>query len=175
MIDSLLKVIAELWQEILPFYVIDEYEKGVVLRLGVKQRVVNPGLYLKIPFVDRVISTSVVPTTMPLFPQSITTKDNKNIVVRAVIKYKVADPETFLLKVNDATDAISDATQGIIRDVVSETNYDRCRYKAMENRITKYAAMEAEYWGIHIMAVTITDIGMIRTFRLIKDEASSDI
>lgn len=174
MIDSLLKLIAELWRDILPFYVVDQYEKGVILRFGIKHRVVGPGLIFKIPLADRVITTSVVPTTMPLFPQSITTKDDKNIVVKAVVKYEVSDPETFLLKVNDATDAISDATQGIIRDVISEVNYDRCRYKAVENKITKYAAMEAEYWGIHIMAVTITDIGSIRTFRIIKDEPSNE-
>lgn len=174
MIDSLLKIIGDLWYDILPVFVVDEYERGVVLRFGKLNRVVNPGIGFKIPLSDRVLTTSVVPTTMPLFAQSVTTKDDKSIVVRAIVKYRVSDPEVFLLRVNDATDAISDSAQGIIRKVISRNSYDRCRTTEIEKTITKLTSEEAKYWGIDIMTVTITDIGIIRTFRLIKDSTDND-
>lgn len=148
------------------WWVVDQYNKGVLLRWGKFVRVLEPGFHCKWPIADDVLEQMVVVTTVNLSEQTITTLDNRQLVVRAVIKYEVAEVEKFLLEVNDAVDALSDMSKGIIRDQVKKRKWSECNGDELESEINDSIKKEAKKWGLTVKKVTLTDLGEIPSFRL---------
>jgi len=169
MFDGIFSFISIFWDYFRFWWVIEQYNKGVKLRWGKFNKVLEPGLHWKRPFADFVVETTVVPTTMRLPSQSLTTLDGKSIVLQAVIKYEISDVRVFLMEVNDAVDAIGDMTQAIIKTILTERTWEQCRSTEIDTMITKKARVEAKKWGIDIIQVTISDLGIIRSIRLIGD------
>ena len=91
MFDKLILVIQQFGHSIMPVFVVDMWEKALVLRFGKFNDIKEPGLHWKIPFVDSVWHQTVVTQSIHLHPQSITSLDYKNIVVRAIVRYDIAD------------------------------------------------------------------------------------
>lgn len=169
MFDKLIDVLIEWWNHILPFIIIRDYEQAVLLRFGRFNKVMLPGIHFKLPFFDEVIDQHVVITTLSLDAQSLYTKDKQNIVVKAVIKYKISDVKIFLLEVFDAQDALSDMSQSIIKNVIMSMTMDECTDSELDNTLTKKVRVEARKWGVDIQQVTLTDLAPIRSFRFIND------
>ena len=169
MFDKLVELLINWWIEIKPIVIIRDYEEAVLLRFGIFKRVLKPGLHLKIPFFDEVIDQHVVITTLSLDAQSLYTKDKQNIVVKGVIKYRIADVKIFLLEVWDAQDALSDMSSSIIKNVIMSMTLDECTDSEMDNLLTKKVRVEAKKWGVEVQQVTLTDLAPIRSFRLIND------
>lgn len=169
MFDKLVELLINWWIEIKPIVIIRDYEEAVLLRFGIFKRVLKPGLHLKIPFFDEVIDQHVVITTLSLDAQSLYTKDKQNIVVKGVIKYRIADVKIFLLEVWDAQDALSDMSSSIIKNVIMSMTLDECTDSEMDNILTKKVRVEAKKWGVEVQQVTLTDLAPIRSFRLIND------
>jgi membrane protease subunit HflK len=169
MFDKLIDVLLEWWNHVLPFIIIRDYEEAVLLRFGRFNQVLLPGIHFKIPFFDEVIDQHVVVTTLSLDAQSLYTQDRQNIVVKGIIKYKIADVKTFLLEVYDAQDALSDMSQSIIKNVIMSMTLEECIDPEMDNTLTKKVRVEARKWGVDVQQVTLTDIAPMRSIRLIND------
>lgn len=169
MFDRLIDLLTSWFEQLLPFYTVRDYEEAVVLRFGRFHRVAKPGFHWRVPFIDEPINQHVVVTTISLAPQSLYTKDKQNIVVKGVIKYRIADIKTFILEVYDAQDAISDMTQSIIKNIIMDKALDECIDPEIDNTLAKKARVEAKKWGVEIQQVTLTDLAPIRSFRLIND------
>jgi len=169
MFDKLIEIISHWWLQIVPLVIIREYEEAVLLRFGLFNRVLLAGIHFKIPLVDEVLDQHVVTTTLSLDAQSLYTKDKQNIVVKAVIKYKISDVKTFLLEVYDAQDALSDMSQSIIKNVIMSMSMDECTDSELDNTLTKKVRVEARKWGVEVQQVTLTDLAPIRSYRLIND------
>lgn len=148
MFDKLIEILSHWWYQIVPFVIIRDYEAAVLLRFGKFQSVLQPGFHLKYPFFDEVIDQHVVVTTLSLDAQSLYTRDKQNIVVKGVIKYKIADVKTFLLEVYDAQDALSDMSQSIIKNVIMSMTLEECTDMELDNTLTKKVRVEARKWGL---------------------------
>lgn len=169
MLDKLIDIIVQFIGDILPVEVIPHYDRGVRLRFGKpKGGELSPGLHWKIPFVDTFLTHMVKTKTINLLEQTVTTKDYKSIVVKAVIKYEVIDVATLLLEVNDATDALADMVQGIIRDKIIEKNWTECNSQALTAEIAKTSKAEAKKWGLKILEITLTDLAEMKSIRLLN-------
>jgi regulator of protease activity HflC (stomatin/prohibitin superfamily) len=169
MFDKLIDVITSWWSYLVPFTIIPSYEEAVLLRFGKFKSVLKPGFHVKLPIFDEVITQHVVVTTLSLAPQSLYTNDRQNIVVKGVIKYKIADVKVFLLEVFDAQDALADMTQSIIKNIIISLPLEDCIHPEIDNTLTKKVRVEARKWGVDIQQVTLTDIAPIRSFRIIND------
>lgn len=169
MFDKLIEIITHWWLQLTPVIIIRDYEEAVLLRFGKFKAVFKPGIHFKIPLFDEVIDQHVVITTLSLDAQSLYTLDKQNIVVKAVIKYKISDVKTFLLEVYDAQDALSDMSQSIIKNVIMSMTMDECTDSELDNTLTKKVRVEARKWGVEIQQVTLTDLAPIRSFRFIND------
>jgi regulator of protease activity HflC (stomatin/prohibitin superfamily) len=99
----------------------------------------------------------------------LTTLDEQSIVLKAIIRYKVNNVRTYLLGVMHANDVLIDTTQGIIRDVVEMTKWDNLI--DVNTQITNEVKEYVVRWGIEVEAVTITDLGLVKSFRIFGDEA----
>lgn len=168
MFDKLIDFLLETLDKVLPFFIVNQYDEAVLLRRGLFHKQFTGGIYFKIPFLDEVISQTVVTTTMQLPAQSLYTKDKKHIVCKAIIKYSVEDVKTLLLETWDAVDAISDTTQGIIKDEIMDLDLAEIT-KDTDNAITIKARREAKRWGVKIEKVTFTNLGEIKSIRLFNE------
>jgi regulator of protease activity HflC (stomatin/prohibitin superfamily) len=167
MFDKLLDFLINFIEDALPVTVVNQWERGVYLRFGKLQRTVGAGLVFKIPFVDKILKTEVITQTVNLQPQTLTTLDEKSIVLKSIIRYHVHDVKKFLLSVMHASDVLVDTTQGIIRDTVEATNWEDL-YEVNEP-LKKQVSSVVQDWGITIEKVTFTDLAIVRTYRIMGD------
>jgi membrane protease subunit HflK len=152
------------------FYVIRQWERGVILRFGKwTGEVLQPGLHYIWPLaIDEVFSISILPTVTELEPQTIVTKDKQVIVVQALIKYEVIKPEVCLLEVDNEQDAVKEFTQGALHTVITDVDYETADVRDIETRVKTIARKEINQWGIKIHSVVIKSFGKMLSIRLIQ-------
>jgi regulator of protease activity HflC (stomatin/prohibitin superfamily) len=170
MFDKLIDLVVTFIHDILPFKIVDQWEQGVHLKTGKFYRIVYPGLNWKIPFFDKIWVTPVITQTVNLSPQTLTTADDRSIVLSTIVRYHVFNVQSFLLNVMHANDVLVDTTQGIIRDIVEGTNWEDLY--DLTNTVTPEVNQEVIKWGIKIEAVKFPDLGEIKTYRLMTDGSS---
>ena len=95
--------------------------------------------------------------------------DEPSIVLKSIIRYRVSNVRTHLLNVMHATDVLIDTTQGMIRDIVEVTTWEDL--VDVNHQITDEVKDFVVKWGIEVEAVTITDLGIVKSFRIFGDEA----
>jgi regulator of protease activity HflC (stomatin/prohibitin superfamily) len=166
-ITALINLISEIWDRITPYYIVREYEGCVVLRWGKFLKKSEPGFHWKIPFMDEVSTCHTSTETITVSTQSLTTMDNHNIVVGAVVKCSISDAEKYIIKVKDVSNAISDVAQSKIKGIVMGKTWEECRGD-IDKEITEQVKKEASKWGIKVEYVTITNLAIIKTIRLIQ-------
>jgi regulator of protease activity HflC (stomatin/prohibitin superfamily) len=156
------------WDYTWPFRIIDEWEEAIILRLGKYHRSRKKGWAWKWPLIEQVWEQSIAMTTVPSGSQSLVTKDNQNIVISGIIKYRVSDVKVYLTEVTEAVDALKDMTQGIIKNVIMQRTWEECRDSDLDQKITTRVKTEAKRWGIEVDKVTLGSIGILKSFRLIR-------
>ena len=167
MFDKFIDFLLNFLDQALPVKMIKTGCHGILYRGGPFRALLQPGFHFKIPFIDILDVYSTNTTTMPLQPQSIVTADGRNVVVRAVIKYRIEDLGVFAVKVYDATDALADITAGIVFDVVHSGTWEDIKAHNLSKMITPKDHKEAKLWGVNVESVTITDLAEMRSIRLL--------
>jgi regulator of protease activity HflC (stomatin/prohibitin superfamily) len=169
MLDRLVEFLIRFGNQVMPWVIIEEWNGAAHLRFGKWIETLEPGLHFKIPFFDSIIECPVITQSINLPSQTLTTLDEQSIVLKSIIRYRVSNVRTYLLKVMHATDVLIDTTQGIIRDVVETTTWDDL--VDVNYQITNEVKEFVVKWGIEVEAVTITDLGIVKSFRIFGDEA----
>jgi regulator of protease activity HflC (stomatin/prohibitin superfamily) len=167
MFDKLIDLVVTFIHDILPFKIVDQWEAGVHLKIGRFYRVVSPGLNWKVPFFDKIWVTPIITQTVNLTPQTLTTLDERSVVLTSIVRYHIVNVHSFLLTVMHANDVLVDTTQGIIRDIVETTNWEDL--VDLTNIVTPEVNNEVAKWGIVVEAVKFPDLGEIKTYRIIGD------
>ncbi|MCG3730951.1 FtsH protease activity modulator HflK [Vibrio cincinnatiensis] len=106
------------------FYTIGEAERGVVLRLGKYDRIVDPGLNWRPRFIDEVTPVNVQAIRSLRASGLMLTKDENVVTVAMDVQYRVADPYKYLYKVTNADDSLRQATDSALRAVVGDSLMD---------------------------------------------------
>lgn len=104
------------------FYLVDQSERGVVLRFGKFQEVVTPGLHWNPPLIDDVRMVNVTRVRSLTQTQSMLTRDENIVEVEISAQYQVADPRAFVLNVRDPETSIENALDSALRHVVGGTD-----------------------------------------------------
>jgi regulator of protease activity HflC (stomatin/prohibitin superfamily) len=173
MFERILDFIAGFWNVLRPWIVVNDFEGGVILRLGRFHRKLAPGLHWKLPIADAAITTSTVITTMALRPQTLTTRDDFSVVISAIVKYHIADVRAYLLDIWDSADVLNDVTLGAIKETIAFVEYADLQKKGIEDHVLNMVQSEAEKFGVHVHKVTFSDLGKVRSIRLITGEPST--
>ena len=172
MFDKLIDLIVTFIHDILPFKIVNQWEEGVHLRFGKFISVAKPGFNWKLPFFDNVITTPIITQTVNLKPQTVTSLDEKSVVLTSIVRYHIDDVEKFLLGVMHANDVLVDTTQGIIREIVENTTWDNL--VDLTNIVTPEVNEFVQKWGITIEQVSFPDLGEIVTYRIMGDGGTKD-
>jgi regulator of protease activity HflC (stomatin/prohibitin superfamily) len=141
--------------------VINQYERGVVFRLGrVQPEVRAPGLTIVIPFIDRLHKVNVQIITMPLPGQDGITRDNVTVRVDAVIYFRVSDPIRAAVEVQNYMFAIEQVALTSLRSIIGKSNLDDLlsTREGLNEGLQLMIDSPALGWGIHIDRVEIKDV-----------------
>jgi regulator of protease activity HflC (stomatin/prohibitin superfamily) len=169
-----------IWEYVIFWEIIPEYENGVILRYGKFNRVITGdngpfknGLHFRWPLqIEECLTASVITTTLEVASQSLTTKDGKGVVVSAIVKYRIKDAKLFLLEISDQYSAIEDITMAKIKQVIADKDWIELTSEA-DRKVTELVRESVEKYGIYIepKGIVLKDIQCCRTIRLIQDTA----
>ena len=143
------------------FYVIKQYERAVVFKLGkITGEARGPGLILIMPFVERIHRVSLRIVTLPIQSQGIITKDNVSIDVSAVAYYRVEDPVKSVVAIENVQSAIGQIAQTTLRAVVGRHTLDETLSEtdAINQNIREILDVQTEEWGVKVTVVELRDI-----------------
>jgi regulator of protease activity HflC (stomatin/prohibitin superfamily) len=171
MFDRIFDFIADAWEWLIPWVIIDQYEQGVVLRLGKFKRAVNPGLRFIWPFgIEDVKYETVVRQTAYLDPQSITTQDGKSVTVAAIVIFTISDIRKFLLDIDEGETDMCNMVYGIISDAIESTNWKDVVSVEFNGKVLENAQKDCnDYCGVNVIAVKWSDKATARNLRLWND------
>jgi len=147
--------------------VIDEYERGVVLRFGRYHRILEPGFHFLWPFyIERVVQDSVVPRTWNLGPQGLTTLDGRLITVSAIITHSIKDIRKAMLEVERVDDAVRDLCYSNIARLIMQSTWADICSENFEDRLLRSCRRNAAKYGLDLTQVQLADCTPVRAYRL---------
>lgn len=167
MLDRLIDFVLDILDLFRVWTVIKPYEQAVVLRLGKYARTIGPGFHFILPFnMHEVLKANVVPTTLDLGEQSVTTADGRSIVIRAYLTWSIFDVRKLLLEVEDHEDALNDVASGYIAQAIAAADWDEVRQADFCNSLKPAIQRRARKWGISVQNVQFSDCTRSKSLRL---------
>jgi regulator of protease activity HflC (stomatin/prohibitin superfamily) len=147
--------------------IVQEYERGVIFRLGRLTGAKGPGLFLIIPFIDRMVKVDLRVVTLDVPPQDVITKDNVTVKVNAVVYFRVVDPQNSVVKVLDHIRATSQIAQTTLRNVLGQVELDEllASREKLNQMLQKIIDEATEPWGVKVSIVNIKDVELPETMR----------
>jgi regulator of protease activity HflC (stomatin/prohibitin superfamily) len=157
---------------------VNQYEKGVVFRLGrVRPQPKEPGLRVIIPFVDVMRKVDMRIITLPVDSQQIITKDNVSVDVAAVAYYQVNDATKALVEISNVVSATYQIAQTTIRNIVGQSSLDEVLSETtkINDKIKGILDSATEKWGVYISTVELKDIRLPESMqRAMAKEAEAE-
>jgi len=142
--------------------ILNEYERGVVFRLG---RVINakgPGLIILIPIIDKMVKVSLRLVALDVDPQDVITRDNVSVKVNAVIYFRVIDPIKAIIEVENYSYAMSQLAQTTIRSVCGQAELDDLLSERdkINTELQEILDTHTDPWGIKVATVELKHIDL---------------
>jgi len=140
--------------------IVAEFERGVIFRLGRLVGARGPGLFLIIPFVDRMFKVDLRIVTMDVPSQEVITKDNVTVRVNAVVYFRVVDPESSVVKVLDHIRATSQISQTTLRNVLGQSELDEllAQREKLNQMLQGIIDEHTDPWGVKVSTVEIKEV-----------------
>jgi regulator of protease activity HflC (stomatin/prohibitin superfamily) len=131
--------------------ILKEYERGVIFRLGRLIGAKGPGLIILIPFIDKMVKTSLRTVVMDVPPQDVITKDNVSVQVNAVIYFRVINPESAIVEVETT-----------LRSIVGQVELDELlgEREKINHELQKIIDNQSDPWGIKVSLVEVKHIDL---------------
>ncbi|MBI4336475.1 MAG: slipin family protein [Chloroflexi bacterium] len=147
--------------------IVQEYERGVIFRLGRLVGARGPGLFFLIPYVERMIKVDQRIVTMDVPSQECITLDNVTVKVDAVVYFRVVDPQMAVVRAVDFIRATSLIAQTTLRSTVGEAEMDSLlsRREQMNQALQRVIDEQTEPWGVKVSVVEIRDVEMASEMR----------
>jgi regulator of protease activity HflC (stomatin/prohibitin superfamily) len=142
--------------------VLNEYERGVVFRLGRVIASKGPGLIILIPLIDRMVKVSLRLVAMDVDPQDVITRDNVSVKVNAVIYFRVVDPVKAIIDVENYAYAMSQLAQTTLRSVCGEAELDDLlsEREKLNAKLQEILDTHTDPWGIKVATVELKHIDL---------------
>ena len=147
--------------------IVQEYERGVIFRLGRVQGAKGPGLFFIIPLVDRMVKVDLRVRTLDIPSQDAITRDNVTVRVNAVAYFRVVDPNDAIVQVEDYHRATWQIAQTSLRSVLGQSDLDELliHRDQINLKLTKIIDEATEPWGIKVSIVEVKDVELPDTMK----------
>ena len=142
--------------------ILNEYERGVVFRLGRILKAKGPGLIILIPVIDKMKKVDLRTVTLDVPPQDIITRDNVSVKVSAVVYFRVLDPVAAVVEVIDFYFATSQLAQTTLRSVCGQAELDSLLSERdkINTEIQAILDLDTEPWGVKVSKVEVKEIDL---------------
>jgi regulator of protease activity HflC (stomatin/prohibitin superfamily) len=142
--------------------ILNEYERGVIFRLGRVIKAKGPGLIILIPVIDKMIKVSLRLVAMDVDPQDVITKDNVSVKVNAVIYFRVVDAIKAIIEVENYSYAMSQLAQTTIRSVCGQAELDELlsEREKINSELQEILDTHTDPWGIKVATVELKHIDL---------------
>ena len=140
--------------------IVQEYERGVIFRLGRYVGVRGPGMILLVPFIERMVKVDLRVITLDVPIQEVITRDNVTIKVNAVLYFRVFDPARAVIEVANFLQATLQIAQTTLRSVVGQVELDEllAHREKVNERLQQIIDEATEPWGIKVTTVEVKDV-----------------
>ena len=148
--------------------IINEYERGVLFRLGRLLPMKGPGLRFIIPFgVARLVKVDLRTVTLEVQAQEVITLDNVTVKVNAVIYYRVVNADHAITRVLSYNNATSQIAQTTLRSVLGQSSLDEllANREKINATLQRIIDEQTELWGIKLSAVEVKDVELPQTMQ----------
>jgi regulator of protease activity HflC (stomatin/prohibitin superfamily) len=144
-----------------------EYERAVVFRLGKLLGAKGPGLVFLIPVVDRMVRMDLRVITINVAKQEVMTRDNVPVTVDAVVYFKIVDPESAVVKVENYLQATSLIAQTTLRSILGQSELDELLAQREKINQTLQTVIDGHTgpWGVKVTAVEVRDVTLPDTMK----------
>jgi regulator of protease activity HflC (stomatin/prohibitin superfamily) len=142
--------------------ILNEYERGVIFRLGRVIGAKGPGLIILIPIVDKMVKVSLRLIAMDVDPQDVITRDNVSVKVNAVIYFRVMDPVKAIIEVENYMYATSQLAQTTLRSVCGQAELDELLSERdqINSQLQEILDTHTDPWGIKVSTVEVKHIDL---------------
>src|SRR5215211_396112 len=140
--------------------IVQEYERGVIFRLGRLVGARGPGLFLLIPGVERMRKVDLRIVTLEVPAQEAITRDNVTVKVNAVVYFRVVDPENAVVKVLDYVRATSLIGQTTLRSILGQSDLDHLLSERdkINAELQQVIDTQTSAWGVKVTSVEVRDL-----------------
>lgn len=140
--------------------VVQEYERGVIFRLGRLIGAKGPGLFFIIPIVDRMVKVDLRVVTLDVPSQEAITRDNVTVKVNAVVFFRVIDPSAAVVQVEDYKRATWNIAQTTLRNVLGQSELDELlsNREEINKKLQHIIDDSTEPWGVKVSIVEVKDV-----------------
>jgi membrane protease subunit HflK len=169
-LDKVLEFLVQWFWNIVPFFVVKQWEEGIVLRLGKYHRTIGPGFHLKWPVgIEEEYTENVNTVTKNIAVQSLTTQDGVRVNIGMVVTANIEDIKASFLNVEGAEDAILDVVYGGVGTMVKTETWEQLMDPEWENRITIKCRRAAKKYGWYIQQIQVSDVVRGNSLRLFQN------
>jgi regulator of protease activity HflC (stomatin/prohibitin superfamily) len=142
--------------------ILNEYERGVIFRLGRVLGAKGPGLIILIPMIDKMVRVDLRVVAMDVPPQDVITRDNVSVKVNAVLYFRVLDPNRAIITVENYLYATSQLAQTTLRSVCGQAELDDllAEREKINTHIQEILDKDTDPWGIKVAKVEIKHIDL---------------
>ncbi len=140
--------------------IVQEYERGVIFRLGRLVGAKGPGLFFLIPFIDRMVKVDLRTITLDVPSQEAITRDNVTVKVNAVVYFRVIDPSDAVVQIEDYRRATWNIAQTTLRNVLGQSELDEllAHREKINHELQQIIDEATEPWGIKVSIVEVKDV-----------------
>jgi regulator of protease activity HflC (stomatin/prohibitin superfamily) len=138
-----------------------EYERGIIFRLGrLLPEPKGPGLFILIPIIDRMVKVDLRTITLVIPPQEVITKDNVPVRVNAVAYFRIVDPKSAIVQIENYMVATSQISQTTLRAVLGQHSLDELLSERVKINTILQGIIDEQTapWGIKISVVEVKDV-----------------
>ncbi|MGD9796613.1 MAG: slipin family protein [Acidimicrobiia bacterium] len=142
--------------------IVQEYERGVIFRLGRCIGAKGPGVFFVVPVIDRIRRINLQIVTVPVASQQVITRDNVTTTVDAVAFFQVTDPVASVIQIRDWYSSSQLVAQTTLRSIVGRHELDEllAERDRIDAELQAALDLQTEPWGVKVHRVEIRDVGL---------------
>lgn len=142
--------------------ILNEYERGVIFRLGRAIGYKGPGIIFVIPGIDKMVKISLRTVVLDVPPQDVITRDNVTVKVNAVVYFRVMDPRLAVVEVEDYYYATSQLAQTTLRSILGESDLDELlsSREKINDKLQEILDQHTDPWGVKVSTVEIKHVDL---------------
>lgn len=147
---------------------ISPWQQGVRVRFGKQTKLLQPGIYFKLPLFDVVYMQPIRLRSQYVGSQTVTTADGKSVSLASAIQYEIVDLLLLYRTLHNAHDTIDQQVQGALADFIYSRRLSDLKPKDVEQHLGK--AMDLSQYGLRVHGFNVTNFSVVRTYRLVSGE-----